>query len=94
MSGHDLPLKDTELTEAISVAMVDLYGRFYGHDRITGTAYINDNVILCIGAEDEFTDTIERVTGRSVTAFLSSNQTSPGIASELFSLQPPPVLAA
>jgi hypothetical protein len=120
MSGHDLPLKDTELTEAISVAMVDLYGRFYGHDRITGTAYINDNVVLCIlstaesdqiadghsgdvidgrvafqvGAEDEFTATIERVTGRSVTAFLSSTQTSPGIASELFSLQPPPVLAA
>jgi hypothetical protein len=37
-----------ELTEAISAAMVDLYGRFYRHDRTTATTYINDNVVVCI----------------------------------------------
>ena len=100
--------------------MVDLYGRFYGHDRTTATTYINDNVVVCVledilsaeestqiadggrddvidarvafqvGAEDEFTSTIERLTGRAVTAFLSANQTDPGVASELFFLESPP----
>lgn len=110
----------SELTESISAAMVDLYGRFYGHDRTTATTYINDNVVVCIledilstsefdqiaagesahviegrvafqvGAEDEFTAMIERLTGRKVTAFLSANETDPGIASELFFLEAPP----
>jgi hypothetical protein len=104
------------LTDAISVAIVDLYGKFYDHKRTTATTYINDNVVVCIledilstdefrqiaaggsddvidgrvafqsGAEDEFTAAIERLTQRSVTAFLSANQTNPGIACELFFL--------
>jgi uncharacterized protein YbcI len=108
------------MTEAISAAMVELYGRFYGHDRTTATTYLNDNVVVCIledilssgesdqmadgargavidgriafqeGAEDEFTAAIERLTGRKVTAFLSANQTDPGVASELFFLESPP----
>ncbi len=40
---------------------------------------------------DEFTMAIERLTHRSVTAFLSANQTSPGVACELFFLDAPPV---
>lgn len=113
----------TELTEAISAAMVELYGRFYGHDRTTATTYINDNVVVCVledilsvgesdqiadgssgavidgrvafqeGAEDEFTAAIERLTGRKVTAFLSANQTDPGVASELFFLEAPPTVS-
>jgi uncharacterized protein YbcI len=113
----------TAMTEAISAAMVDLYGRFYGHDRTTATTYINDNVVVCIledilsvaesdriadgdsggvidgrvafqaGAEDEFTIAVERLTARKVTAFLSANQTDPGIASELFFLEAAPVAA-
>ena len=112
-----------ELTEAISVALVELYDKFYGHDRTTATTYINDNVVVCIlenilsdgeagkiaegdsnevidgrvafqvGAEDEFTATVERLTGRAVTAFLSANQTNPGVASELFFLEAPPEAA-
>lgn len=32
MTTGDLPpLRDAELTEAISAALVELYGRFYGH---------------------------------------------------------------
>lgn len=112
-------MEGTELTDAISAAMVDLYARFYGHNRTTATTYINDNVVVCIledilstdesqqiadgdsaevidgrvafqvGAEDEFTAAIQRLTGRVVTAFLSANQTSPGVASELFFLEAP-----
>lgn len=114
----------SELTEAISASMVELYGRFYGHDRTTAHTYINDNVVVCIledilsdgeaqqiadgdsgevidgrvafqvGAEDEFTEVIERLTGRVVTAFLSANQTDPGVASELFFLEALPVVPA
>lgn len=110
----------SEMTEAISAAMVELYGRFYGHDRTTATTYINDRVVVCIledilstgeskqiadgdkgavidgriafqeGAEDEFTEAIERLTDRKVTGFLSANQTDPGVASELFFLNEAP----
>ncbi len=38
--------------------------------------------------EDEFTAEVERLTRRRVVAFMSANQTSPGIASELFLLEP------
>jgi uncharacterized protein YbcI len=122
--GDIAPPAGVELTDAISAAMVDLYGRFYGHDRTTATTYINDNVVVCIlenilstgesdqiaggdsaqvidgrvafqvGAEDEFTAAVEELTGRKVTAFLSANQTNPGVASELFFLEAPPVAVA
>lgn len=116
MLGSD----DEDLTDAISESMVGLYARHYGHDRTTGTTYINDNVVVCIledilstaedasiaagasadvidgrvafqeGMQDEFTVEVERLTGRRVTAFLSANQTAPGVACELFFLEPPP----
>ena len=118
---HELLAGDA-LTEAISASMVTLYGRHYGHDRTTGTTYINDNVVVCVledilskdesslvangakgasqvidervafqnGMEDEFTAEIERLTGRQVTAFLSANQTTPGVACELFFLDAAP----
>ena len=41
------------------------------------------------GAEDEFTAAVERLTQRRVVAFLSANQTPPGVACELFFLEPP-----
>lgn len=99
--------------------MVDLYARHYGHERTTGTTYINENVVVCVledilstgeaslvadghagqvidsrvafqeNLKDEFTAEVERLTRRRVTAFLSANQTSPGVACELFFLEPP-----
>jgi len=54
---------------------------------------IDARVAFQEGAEDEFTAAIERLTGRRVVAFLSANQTDPGIASELFFLEPPPAEA-
>ncbi len=123
-AGGGPPPEGVKLTEAISAALVELYGKFYDHDRTTATTYINDNVVVCIlenilsegesdqiaegdssdvidgrvafqvGAEDEFTAAIERLTGRAVTAFLSANQTNPGIASELFVLEAPPEVVA
>ena len=116
VSGPHRRLEGTALTDAISASMVELYARHYGHDRTTGTTYINDNVVVCVledilsrsesslvaqgaGAavidgrvafqndmQDEFTAEIERLTSRRVTAFMSANQTAPGIACELFFL--------
>ena len=44
--------------------------------------------------EDEFTEAIQRLTHRRVVAFLSANETGPGVACELFFLDAPPVTAA
>ena len=84
MATNDPLLASRGLTEAISVEIADLYGRFYGHGRIA----------FQVGAEDEFTAAIERLTGREVTAFLSADQTSPAVASELFLLDAPPGVAS
>ena len=117
MSGADVP-HEGSLTEAISAAMVELYGRVYGHDRTIANTYINDDVVVCVleriltteeirlvaegaaaevidarvafqtDSQDEFTAAVERLTRRRVVAFMSANQTSPGMASELFFLEP------
>lgn len=51
---------------------------------------IDGRVAFQVGAQDEFTAAVERLTQRSVTAFLSANQTKPGVACELFFLEAPP----
>lgn len=55
-----------------------------------GKDVIDGRIAFQEGAQDEFTNAIERLTGREVTAFLSANQTNPGIACELFFLEAPP----
>ena len=58
-----------------------------------GKDVIDGRIAFQEGAEDEFTKAIERLTVRRVTAFLSANQTNPGIACELFFLEAPPEAA-
>jgi uncharacterized protein YbcI len=53
-------------------------------------AVIDDRVAFQTATEDEFTEAIERLTGRRVVAFLSANQTTPGVAAELFLLDAAP----
>ncbi len=48
MSGTGTDLERKALTDAISASMVQLYAVHYGHERTTGTTYINDNVVLCV----------------------------------------------
>lgn len=54
-----------------------------------GEDVIDGRIAFQEGAQDEFTQSIERLTGRRVTAFLSANQTNPGVACELFFLEAP-----
>ena len=120
-AAQPAPPAGPRLTEAISLAMVELYAEVYGHDRTTATTYINDNIVVCVlesiltedemaqvasgdsgevidgrvafqsDAEDAFTAAVERLTRRNVTAFMSANQASPGIACELFFLEAAPI---
>jgi len=55
---------------------------------------IDGRVAFQTATEDEFTAAIERLTHRRVVAFLSANQTIPGIACELFFLDASPLAAA
>jgi uncharacterized protein YbcI len=52
---------------------------------------IDGRVSFQTETEDEFTAAIERLTHRRVVAFLSANQTTPGVACELFFLDAPPL---
>lgn len=54
---------------------------------------IDGRVAFQAHSEDEFTAAIERLTHRRVTAFLSANQTTPGVACELFFLDAAPLAA-
>ncbi len=55
---------------------------------------IDGRVAFQTETEDEFTAAVERLTRRRVVAFLSANQTSPGVACELFFLDGAPAHAA
>jgi uncharacterized protein YbcI len=57
-------------------------------------AVIDGRVAFQTDTQDEFTDAVERLTNRHVTAFLSANQTTPGVACELFFLDAPPLTDA
>jgi uncharacterized protein YbcI len=55
---------------------------------------IDGRVAFQTDTQDEFTAAIQRLTHRRVTAFLSANQTTPGVACELFLLDAAPLSAA
>ena len=55
---------------------------------------IDGRVAFQTDTEDEFTAAIQRLTHRRVVAFMSANQTTPGVACELFFLEAAPLAAA
>ena len=54
---------------------------------------IDGRVAFQTDTEDEFTTAIQRLTYRRVVAFMSANQTVPGVACELFFLDAAPLAA-
>jgi uncharacterized protein YbcI len=58
-----------------------------------GGEVIDGRVAFQTDSQDEFTAEIERLTHRKVVAFLSANQTTPGVACELFFLDAAPLTA-
>lgn len=55
---------------------------------------IDGRVAFQTETQDEFTAVIERLTHRRVVAFMSANQTTPGVAAELFFLEATPLTSA
>ncbi len=89
--GHDRTTASTYINDDVVVCILEniltadeaqLVAAGCGADVIDG------RVAFQTETEDEFTAAVERLTGRRVVAFMSANQTSPGIASELFFLEP------
>lgn len=91
--NHDRTTATTYINDNVVVCVLEDILAASEVDQIAGgdsEGVIDGRVAFQAGAEDEFTATIEKLTGRSVTAFLSANQTAPGIACELFFLEAPP----
>ena len=92
--GHDRTTATTYVNDNVIVCVLEgilTKGESvqvaHGH----GDAVIDGRVAFQEGMEDEFTAAVERLTHRRVTAFLSANQTTPGVACELFFLEAPPL---
>ena len=91
--GHDRTTATTYINDNVVVCVLEDILTVKEDGQIAdgeGSAVIDGRVAFQEGAEDEFTKAIERLTDRKVTAFLSANQTTPGVACELFFLEAPP----
>ncbi len=90
--NHDRTTATTYINDNVVVCVLEDILSHAETDQIEGgdsSDVIEGRVSFQNGAEDEFTSAIEGLTGRRVTAFLSANQTAPGIACELFFLEAP-----
>ena len=63
-------------------------------DAGSSAAVIEARVTFQTDLQDEFTAAVERLTRRRVVAFMSANQTAPGVAAELFLLDATPLTTA
>ena len=90
---HDRTTATTYINENVVVCIMEnILTASESADVADGSArkVIDGRVAFQENSEDEFTEAIERLTGRPVSAFLSANQTTPGVACELFFLAAPP----
>jgi len=95
--GHERTTATTYINDNVVVCVLEDILSTHESRQISAGAsgdVIDGRVAFQKQTEDEFTAAIERLTGRSVTAFLSANQTAPGVACELFFLEAPPRVGA
>jgi uncharacterized protein YbcI len=95
--GHDRTNATTYINDNIVLCVLENILTTAEDAQIAAGAHsrvVDERVAFQTDTEDEFTAAIERLTHRHVTAFLSANQTEPGIASELFFLDAAPLAAA
>jgi uncharacterized protein YbcI len=89
--GHDRTTASTYINGDVVVCILENILTAEESDLVAAGAagrVIDGRVAFQRDTEDEFTASVERLTRRRVVAFMSANQTSPGIASELFFLEP------
>jgi uncharacterized protein YbcI len=89
--GHDRTTASTYINDNVVVCILEGILTSSEQDLVaTGSAseVIDGRVAFQADREDDFSAAIERLTLRRVVAFMSANQTSPGIAAEMFFLAP------
>ena len=87
--GHDRTRASTYINDNVVVCILEDILTRAESARVAageGDEVIDERVAFQEDMEDEFTAEIERLTDRRVTAFMSANQTTPGVACELFFL--------
>lgn len=92
--GHDRTTATTYINDNVVVCVLeDILTT--GEDALIADGLdgevIDARVAFQTDTEDEFSAAIERLTHRDVVAFMSANQTTPGIACELFFLDAAPL---
>lgn len=95
--GHDRATATTYINDKVVVCVLESILTADEDAKIANGergAVIDGRVAFQTDTQDEFTAAVERLTHRRVTAFLSANQTTPGVACELFFLDASPIVAA
>lgn len=94
--GHDRTTASTYINDNVVVCILeDILSSSEQQQIAAGGAseVIDGRVAFQADREDAFSAAVERLTLRRVVAFMSANQTSPGIACEMFFLKPIEVVA-
>jgi uncharacterized protein YbcI len=89
--GHDRTTARTYINDDVVVCILEDILSSNEQELVasgSGSDVIDGRVAFQADREDEFSAAVERLTLRRVVAFLSANQTSPGIACEMFFLAP------
>lgn len=89
--GHDRTTATTYINDNVVVCILeDILTTSEARLVADGSAseVIEGRVAFQAAREDEFSAAVERLTRRRVVAFMSANQTLPGIACEMFFLDP------
>jgi len=89
--GHDRTTAITYINDNVVVCILEHILSSSEKDLIAmgaASEVIDGRVAFQADREDAFSAAVERLTLRRVVAFLSANQTSPGIACEMFFLAP------
>jgi uncharacterized protein YbcI len=89
--SHDRTTASTYINDNVVVCILENILTCAEHRLIAAgnaSEVIDGRVAFQAGRQDEFSAAVERLTRRRVVAFMSANQTTPGIACELFFLEP------
>ncbi len=89
--GHDRTTATTYINDDVVVCILEDILSCSEQELVAGggaSEVIEGRIAFQAEREDEFSAAVERLTKRRVVAFLSANQAAPGMACELFFLQP------
>jgi uncharacterized protein YbcI len=89
--GHDRTTASTYINDNVVVCILENILSSSEQEQVAAggaSDVIDGRVAFQADREDDFSAAVERLTRRRVVAFMSTNQTSPGLACEMFFLAP------